>query len=222
MSPSSDTSLRCPGCGSGMVEVESDTVLIDVCTSCNGLWLDKGELELLGGKLPPHKGVESANPHVCPRCQFPMDRRDARLATVDICWGCGGLFLDSAGFDSLVQASGGRKPTADDDATPVAGVPVFGEGSAAIDAPPEGAPALSPGEQHGTFWCELCRAPTPVAQRVDGERVSVCPACAARHDIQHDPKARQKAEREKASNNRRTNADEPLLSALLRILIPFI
>ncbi len=44
----SDTvSLSCPKCASAMRPVERSGVVIDVCTGCRGLFLDRGELERL-------------------------------------------------------------------------------------------------------------------------------------------------------------------------------
>jgi uncharacterized C2H2 Zn-finger protein len=40
-------SNRCPRCGTGLEEQERDSVKIDVCPNCGGIWLDKGELEML-------------------------------------------------------------------------------------------------------------------------------------------------------------------------------
>ncbi len=37
----------CPNCNAGMHEVSRNGVLIDVCTQCRGVWLDRGELEKL-------------------------------------------------------------------------------------------------------------------------------------------------------------------------------
>lgn len=37
--------MRCPSCGSRLVEVERTEVLIDACPSCRGVWLDRGELD---------------------------------------------------------------------------------------------------------------------------------------------------------------------------------
>ena len=37
--------MRCPACGSRLVEVERSGVLIDACPSCRGVWLDRGELD---------------------------------------------------------------------------------------------------------------------------------------------------------------------------------
>lgn len=39
--------MRCPKCGSPLQEVEFKGVRIDKCFSCEGLWLDAGELETL-------------------------------------------------------------------------------------------------------------------------------------------------------------------------------
>jgi Uncharacterized protein conserved in bacteria len=40
--------VNCPVCDEvKMREVEKDGVLIDVCPSCKGVWLDRGELEKL-------------------------------------------------------------------------------------------------------------------------------------------------------------------------------
>jgi uncharacterized protein len=39
--------LTCPNDGGGMQEVSRNGVLIDVCPTCRGVWLDRGELEKL-------------------------------------------------------------------------------------------------------------------------------------------------------------------------------
>ena len=38
---------KCPRCGTALEERERHSVKIDVCPSCEGVWLDKGELEIL-------------------------------------------------------------------------------------------------------------------------------------------------------------------------------
>ncbi len=37
--------LRCPNCGTNLVELERSDVLIDACPKCRGVWLDRGELD---------------------------------------------------------------------------------------------------------------------------------------------------------------------------------
>ncbi len=50
--------MRCPKCGMQMHEVKLRGVDVDVCFSCNGIFLDQGELEHL--ERPEHRGVMSA------------------------------------------------------------------------------------------------------------------------------------------------------------------
>jgi acetyl-CoA carboxylase beta subunit len=50
--------MRCPKCGMQMHEVRMRGVDVDVCFSCNGIFLDQGELERL--QTPEHHGVMAA------------------------------------------------------------------------------------------------------------------------------------------------------------------
>jgi Zn-finger nucleic acid-binding protein len=37
--------MRCPACGTRLVELERSEVLVDACPECRGVWLDRGELD---------------------------------------------------------------------------------------------------------------------------------------------------------------------------------
>ncbi|MDZ4752917.1 MAG: zf-TFIIB domain-containing protein [Phycisphaerae bacterium] len=39
--------MRCPKCGGQLVETDLEAVKIDRCAACGGVFLDKGELEVL-------------------------------------------------------------------------------------------------------------------------------------------------------------------------------
>ncbi len=39
--------IKCPRCGSNMNEIFIEHVKVDRCTGCGGIFLDKGELEIL-------------------------------------------------------------------------------------------------------------------------------------------------------------------------------
>ena len=39
--------MKCPKCGKNMIEIEMDEILVDKCESCQGIYFDAGELELL-------------------------------------------------------------------------------------------------------------------------------------------------------------------------------
>jgi Zn-finger nucleic acid-binding protein len=47
------TVLSCPVCQGEMREVNKHGVLVDTCTQCRGVWLDRGELEKLIGLAEP-------------------------------------------------------------------------------------------------------------------------------------------------------------------------
>jgi len=51
--------MRCPNCGSRLVEVERSDVLIDACPQCRGIWLDRGELDKI---LAKDRALASADP----------------------------------------------------------------------------------------------------------------------------------------------------------------
>ncbi len=39
--------MRCPKCGMELVEIGYQSIMIDKCTGCEGIWLDAGELETI-------------------------------------------------------------------------------------------------------------------------------------------------------------------------------
>ena len=41
------TGMKCPRCGGNLMERVYHSVRIDVCDSCRGVWLDRGELHML-------------------------------------------------------------------------------------------------------------------------------------------------------------------------------
>ena len=56
--------MQCPVCDERMREVEKHGVTVDLCPSCKGVWLDRGELEKLvqsdGDPGPSHGGQRPA------------------------------------------------------------------------------------------------------------------------------------------------------------------
>ena len=39
--------MKCPKCGADMTEVELEGIMVDKCVGCEGLFFDRGELELM-------------------------------------------------------------------------------------------------------------------------------------------------------------------------------
>jgi uncharacterized ferredoxin-like protein len=42
------TSMKCPRCGASLQEKQYHHAVVDVCPNCNGMWLDAGEIEIIG------------------------------------------------------------------------------------------------------------------------------------------------------------------------------
>ena len=40
--------MKCPRCGTELQEKQYHHAMVDVCPSCNGMWLDAGEAEIIG------------------------------------------------------------------------------------------------------------------------------------------------------------------------------
>ncbi len=67
--------MHCPKCGQRLATEECDSVQIDVCPSCKGVWLDAGELGTIVEKrgsffhacLRVLRGGRSASPHLATR-----------------------------------------------------------------------------------------------------------------------------------------------------------
>jgi len=53
--------MHCPKCGMKLIEINYKDILIDKCSSCDGVWLDAGELDSISklekGKLDKLFGV---------------------------------------------------------------------------------------------------------------------------------------------------------------------
>ena len=45
--PEKGLKMRCPKCGGQLEEIDFHHLKIDRCTDCGGVWLDKGEMEML-------------------------------------------------------------------------------------------------------------------------------------------------------------------------------
>lgn len=55
--------LICPKCGSEMRSYERNQVMVDQCTGCKGIFLDRGELERLIDAEGTHYEREYSGPH---------------------------------------------------------------------------------------------------------------------------------------------------------------
>ena len=116
MEHNADThSLQCPKCGHGMEEVTHDTVTIDRCTHCEGLWFDADEAHQLKD-LEGSEALDTGNPAEgwkwdsradinCPRCGKQMEK-SADPKQIHIWYeSCPdhGMFMDAGEFADFKQ-----------------------------------------------------------------------------------------------------------------------
>jgi len=77
------SAITCPVCQGAFREVLREGILIDVCSQCKGVWLDRGELEKLIGLAQGHAPMPSSAPqyqqppqqHHQPQYQQPQYQR---------------------------------------------------------------------------------------------------------------------------------------------------
>jgi hypothetical protein len=113
-------SVLCPVCEHEMLVLEFEQVEVDYCARCRGVWLDSGELELVGeragalegellGALQRPDGSPPAGRRPCPVCGHAMDETatgtDPPIA-VDRCRRGHGLWFDHGELRRLVRAAG--------------------------------------------------------------------------------------------------------------------
>ncbi|OZB87663.1 MAG: hypothetical protein B7X41_12270 [Microbacterium sp. 14-71-5] len=73
------TTLTCPKCGSDMRPYERNGVIIDQCTGCRGIFLDRGELERLTEAESAYYGSSrSTVPQAPERREYEDRGHDAR------------------------------------------------------------------------------------------------------------------------------------------------
>jgi Zn-finger nucleic acid-binding protein len=98
-----------------MIVLELDEVEIDHCTSCQGIWLDAGELELMLGDSGEKEaflssfqveGYSKERGRKCPLCSRRMEKvlvGADRKVRVDRCRGREGIWLDGGELEKILE-----------------------------------------------------------------------------------------------------------------------
>lgn len=106
--------MNCPNCKDILIVLELDEVEIDFCTSCNGIWLDSGELELLVEDndksdfkkiFIPHNGINEKLKK-CPRCKKKMNKVEVgekEKIVLDECKKGHGFWFDADELQSVIN-----------------------------------------------------------------------------------------------------------------------
>jgi len=107
--------MDCPVCKNAMITLELAEVEIDHCNTCNGIWLDAGEMELLlessekskklldSFKTAPHTAEK---PRKCPICLKKMQKivvgQAASPLLIDRCGKGDGLWFDKGELQNIL------------------------------------------------------------------------------------------------------------------------
>ena len=117
--------MKCPACKQVMIVVEHAGIELDYCVSCQGVWFDASELELLfdraqlgraGSQLLALRTADSAE--ACRRC--PLCRRGMAKALIgekpevliDRCPAGDGLWFDGGELGQLLRQALAAQPEA--------------------------------------------------------------------------------------------------------------
>jgi Zn-finger nucleic acid-binding protein len=118
--------MKCPTCGHILIVVEYDGIEVDHCQKCGGVWLDKGELELLiekeytGVSIKPtslrqeggnffrwFRGMNEERRRLCPVCGRKMRKVTVMGVIIDEC-NKDGLWLDAGELNTIIEGFSGE------------------------------------------------------------------------------------------------------------------
>ena len=105
-----------------MVVLELEQVEVDYCFGCRGVWLDGGELELIGARAgalqqellaalesPEETVTAEDGKRRCPVCRkrlLRVETRGGKAIVVDRCPRRHGIWFDAGELSAVVQAAG--------------------------------------------------------------------------------------------------------------------
>lgn len=106
--------MNCPSCRVPLIILELDQVEVDFCTTCSGVWLDSGELEILLSETEGKDAVfgsftadvkSEEKPVRCPACSKRMVK--VRYGTeqpvvLDRCPNGHGLWFDRGELEAVI------------------------------------------------------------------------------------------------------------------------
>jgi Zn-dependent protease with chaperone function len=105
--------MRCPHCDQPTLGEQQtrQTVVLDVCSRCQGVWLDRGVIyefsdqpQALEDALSKGLRDRTTTEHRCPRCETALERGRLpdRDAEVEQCPTCGGLWMSARELEHAV------------------------------------------------------------------------------------------------------------------------
>jgi Zn-finger nucleic acid-binding protein len=107
-----ENALSCSGCSAALEPKEVAGAVIDVCSTCGGIWVDWFDGDLV--EMVRGAGVEAAAPperkgtSACPRCQRPLEweRYQESRAEILRCADCSGAFVPGVSVGAIIALAG--------------------------------------------------------------------------------------------------------------------
>ena len=113
--------MNCPVCKEPMIVLELEEVEIDNCTSCRGIWLDEGELELLLEEAAAAENYLASfavdrqsheKSRKCPICSKRMEKVTAggdQKIRIDKCKKNHGIWFDRGELEDIIAQTTGQE-----------------------------------------------------------------------------------------------------------------
>ncbi len=108
---------NCPVCNIQLDEKQLESEIVDICSSCGGIFFDKGELESIVHLVEIFQQIKLSEPEIdtvsqkeydreflCPECGVIMEKRDYSGIYIDFCRTCEGIWLDNEEINALKLA----------------------------------------------------------------------------------------------------------------------
>ena len=114
-----EQTMKCPKCSAELIKKTIQTIEVDECKECKGIWFDKDELrrakDLADPDLNwmdfeiwkhPDKFQIGGKKYTCPRCDVELFTLKYANTDVEIefCEKCGGTWLDKDEFKRIISA----------------------------------------------------------------------------------------------------------------------
>lgn len=152
--------MNCPHCHTALIEIPTlEALQVDVCPRAHGLWLDRGEINLL---VENYRSLERAvrtaggvavqtEAMACPRCGASLESENASGTSVLACPSCRGWWLACGNLTRLHDAyRGGSVPIAIDEPSLYARAASKASDASPPKAPPRSLSSRYAGEMF--FW----------------------------------------------------------------------
>jgi uncharacterized protein len=105
---------KCPSCPEELKEIHYHKQIIDICPGCGGAFFDHGELESIVQIVDIFKNIQLAEDEIdtvstlekerillCPGCSKELTPKEIAGEIIDVCPGCGGIWLDKGEIVAL-------------------------------------------------------------------------------------------------------------------------